>query len=181
MTAVAAWPGGGVPARTIRAIGPSCGRRTTTKSPGVSEPRARLIPAPPPSSGVWRLTRGGAFPVGSAWAWGWGLGRAAGVLPAAADEPVSGAAVFAGRCAVCHGPEASGIPGSFPSLHEQIVAFAKTPEGRDYLVMVVTTGLMGELKVGGVTYSGVMPAQSGLSDEEIAAVLGFLASDRGKN
>jgi mono/diheme cytochrome c family protein len=110
-----------------------------------------------------------------------GLGMAAAILPAAADEPVSGAAVFAGRCAVCHGPEASGIPGSFPSLHEQIVAFAKTPEGRDYLVMVVTTGLMGELKVGGATYSGVMPAQSGLSEEEIAAVLGYLASDRGKS
>jgi mono/diheme cytochrome c family protein len=110
-----------------------------------------------------------------------GLGIAAAILPAAADEPVTGAAVFAGRCAVCHGPEASGIPGSFPSLHEQIVAFAKTPEGRDYLVMVVTTGLMGELKVGGATYSGVMPAQSGLSEEEIAAVLRYLASDRGKS
>ncbi|HLZ96778.1 MAG TPA: cytochrome c, partial [Steroidobacteraceae bacterium] len=104
----------------------------------------------------------------------------AAMLPAAADEPVSGAAVFAGRCAVCHGPEAAGIPGSFPSLHEQIVAFAKMPAGRDYLVMVVTTGLMGELKVAGVTYNGVMPAQSGLSEAEVAAVLGFLASDRGK-
>ena len=109
-----------------------------------------------------------------------GFGIVAATLPAAADEPVSGADVFAGRCAVCHGPEASGIPGSFPSLHEQIVAFAKTPEGRDYLVMVVTTGLMGELKVGGITYNGVMPAQSGLSEEEVAAVLGFLASDQGK-
>jgi mono/diheme cytochrome c family protein len=126
------------------------------------------------------LTRSSAFTL-SASAASLVLGAAAAVLPAAADESVSGAAVFAGRCAVCHGPEASGIPGSFPSLHEQIVAFAKTPEGREYLVMVVTTGLMGELKVGGVTYNGVMPAQSGLSEEEIAAVLGFLASDRGKN
>ena len=109
-----------------------------------------------------------------------GCGVATAVFPAAADEPVSGAAVFAGRCAVCHGPEASGIPGSFPSLHEQVVAFAKTPEGRDYLVMVVTTGLMGDLNVSGVTYRGVMPAQSGLSEEEVAAVLRFLASDRGK-
>jgi mono/diheme cytochrome c family protein len=65
-------------------------------------------------------------------------------------------------------------------LHDQIVAFGKTPEGRDYLVMVVTTGLMGNLKVGGVSYLGVMPAQSGLSEAEVAAVLSFLASDRGK-
>jgi mono/diheme cytochrome c family protein len=98
-------------------------------------------------------------------------------LAALADEP-AGAAVFAGRCAVCHGPEAAGIPGSFPSLREQIVEFAKSPQGRDYLVMVVTTGLMGDLKVGGITYRGVMPAQSGLSEPEIAAVLSYLASNR---
>ncbi|MDP9011865.1 MAG: cytochrome c [Pseudomonadota bacterium] len=107
-----------------------------------------------------------------------GVGIFAG--PAAADEP-AGAAIFAGRCAVCHGPEAAGIPGSFPALHEQVVAFGKTPEGRDYLVMVVSTGLMGDLKLAGVSYRGVMPAQSGLSEAEVAAVLTYLASDRGKD
>ncbi len=104
---------------------------------------------------------------------------ALGAAPGFADEP-AGASVFAGRCAVCHGPEAAGIPGSFPSLHEQIVAFGQSPEGRDYLVMVVTTGLMGEVKVAGASYRGVMPAQSGLSEAEVAAVLSYLASDRGK-
>jgi mono/diheme cytochrome c family protein len=93
----------------------------------------------------------------------------------------AGAAVFADRCAVCHGPQAAGIPGTFPSLHEQVVAFAKSPQGRDYLVMVVTTGLMGNLKVGGVNYNGAMPAQSGLSESDVAAVLSYLASDLGKN
>ncbi len=93
----------------------------------------------------------------------------------------AGATVFANRCAVCHGPQAAGIPGTFPSLHEQVAAFAKIPEGRDYLVMVVTTGLMGNLKVGGVTYNGAMPAQSGLGEAEVAAVLNYLASDLGKN
>ncbi len=106
-------------------------------------------------------------------------------VPARADDPAaavpaSAAGVFAAHCAVCHGPEAAGIPGSFPSLHDQIVAFAKTPEGREYLVMVVTTGLMGDLKVAGVSYRGVMPAQSMLSEAEVAAVLSYLGSDRGK-
>ncbi len=100
--------------------------------------------------------------------------------PCVADSS-AGAEVFANRCAVCHGPQAAGIPGSFPSLHEQIVAFAKIPQGRDYLVMVVTTGLMGALKVAGVSYNGVMPAQSGLSEAEVAAVLNYLAGDLGKN
>jgi mono/diheme cytochrome c family protein len=103
----------------------------------------------------------------------------AAAMPDGADS--AGAAVFAGRCAVCHGAQAAGIPGSIPSLHEQVVAFAKIPQGRDYLVMVVTTGLMGNLKVGGISYNGVMPAQSGLSETEIAAVLSYLASDLGKN
>jgi mono/diheme cytochrome c family protein len=97
----------------------------------------------------------------------------------ASEDFATGAAVFANRCAVCHGPQAAGIPGSFPSLHEQVVAFAKMPQGRDYLVMVVTTGLMGNLKVGGVTYNGVMPAQSGLSEAEVAGVLSYLASGLG--
>jgi mono/diheme cytochrome c family protein len=100
-------------------------------------------------------------------------------MPGGADS--AGATVFAGRCAVCHGAQAAGIPGSIPSLHEQVVAFAKIPQGRDYLVMVVTTGLMGNLKVGGISYNGVMPAQSGLSETEIAAVLSYVASDLGKN
>jgi mono/diheme cytochrome c family protein len=97
------------------------------------------------------------------------------------DGAATGAAVFADHCAVCHGPTAAGIPRSFPSLHEQVVAFAKIPQGRDYLVMVVTTGLMGSLTVGGVNYNGVMPAQTGLSEAQVAAVLNYLASGLGEN
>jgi mono/diheme cytochrome c family protein len=126
-----------------------------------------------------------ALVFGAALALGAALGAA---VPCAAEEPAAagdagsvGAAIFANRCAVCHGPEAAGIPGSFPSLHEQIAAFAKIPQGRDYLVMVVTTGLMGALKVGGISYNGVMPAQTGLSQAEVAAVLSYLAGGRGKN
>lgn len=109
------------------------------------------------------------------------LGAGAASAQLSADAVVSGSSVFANRCAVCHGPEAAGIPGSFPPLHEQIVSFAKTAQGRDYLVMVVTTGLMGELQVAGSRYRGVMPAQSGLSEAEVAAVLTYLASERGKD
>jgi mono/diheme cytochrome c family protein len=107
--------------------------------------------------------------------------RSSAATPDSESAAPAGGEIFAHRCAVCHGPQAAGIPGSFPSLHEQIVGFAKLPEGRDYLVMVVTTGLMGPLQVGGVSYNGVMPAQSGLSDADIAAVLNYLAGDLGKN
>jgi mono/diheme cytochrome c family protein len=110
------------------------------------------------------------------------LGSSLGAAPGAvlADPPITGATVFANHCAVCHGPDAAGIPGSFPSLHEQIVGFAKVPAGREYLIMVATTGLAGELTVGGSTYRGVMPAQSTLSEAELAAALNYLASGLGK-
>jgi mono/diheme cytochrome c family protein len=95
---------------------------------------------------------------------------------ARADPPIVGATVFANHCAVCHGPDAAGIPGSFPPLHEQVVGFAKSPAGREYLIMVVTTGLAGDLPVGGITYRGVMPAQTTLSEAELAAALNYLAA-----
>lgn len=144
---------------------------------------------------MWPLIRnsgappGAAPPGAAAVACALAFCTGAGAVPSFAADPSgavsnaqsAGAAVFASRCAVCHGPQAAGIPGSFPSLHEQVVAFARTSQGRDYLVMVVTTGLMGNLKVAGVSYNGVMPAQSGLSETEVAAVLSYLASDLGKN
>lgn len=101
-------------------------------------------------------------------------------VPAAADAGADGAAVFGRVCSVCHGAQGAGIPGSFPPLHEQITGFAKTPAGRDYLVMVVTGGLIGELPVAGITYHGVMPPQATLSDAEVAAVLTYLAGDMGR-
>jgi mono/diheme cytochrome c family protein len=91
----------------------------------------------------------------------------------------AGASLFTARCAVCHQPQAVGIPGTFPSLRDQVVAFARTQAGRDYLVMVVTTGLMGEIKIGNARYDNVMPAQSGLSEAEVAAVLNYLTSALG--
>jgi mono/diheme cytochrome c family protein len=101
-------------------------------------------------------------------------------LAAGARAAEPGAAVFARVCAVCHGAQGDGIPGSFPPLHEQVTAFAKTPEGREYLVMVVSAGLIGDLPVAGLTYRGVMPPQSALSDEEVAAALSYVSSGLGK-
>ena len=98
-----------------------------------------------------------------------------------APTAVGGSEVFSSHCAVCHGAQAGGIPGSFPSLHGQILRFSKIPAGRDYLVMVVTTGLFGPLSIEGVSYNGAMPAQGALSEAEVASVLNYLASDLGKN
>lgn len=99
-------------------------------------------------------------------------------LAAVAADP-SGAAVFAAHCAVCHGAKAEGVPSTFPPLGAQVTAFAKVPEGREYLVTVVSAGLIGSLAVAGGHYQGAMPAQ-GLSAAEAAAVLNHVAAGLGK-
>jgi mono/diheme cytochrome c family protein len=80
---------------------------------------------------------------------------------------------FNHRCALCHTQSGAGIPGSFPPLRSQVVAFAQTPPGRTYLVAVVTNGRNGGLSLDGASYAGFMPAQ-GLSDAGVAAVLNYV-------
>ena len=98
-------------------------------------------------------------------------------FPALAEPGVDGAAVYK-RCAACHLPTRAGVPGAFPPLKGEISTFAETAEGRRYLVLVLTRGLNGPIKAEGKVYSGVMPAQSMLSDGEVAAVFNFLAQPK---
>ena len=60
-------------------------------------------------------------------------------------------------CQGCHGSEAQGVPGKVPPLAGSLNLFMRTPEGRDYL-----------LRVPGA-------ANSALSDDQLAAVLNWLA------
>lgn len=63
------------------------------------------------------------------------------------------------RCSACHLATGKGVPGAFPPVKDRLVPFANYKEGRDYLIMVVEAGLMGPIKVNGMTYRSVMPAQ----------------------
>lgn len=95
--------------------------------------------------------------------------------PAAAAE-ADGAAIYK-RCAACHLPDRAGIPGAFPPLKADTKSLAGTDEGRRYLVLVVSKGLFGPITVEGKPYRGMMPAQTGLSDADIAAVLNHISED----
>lgn len=77
------------------------------------------------------------------------------------------------RCSACHLPTGAGVPGTFPPLDAHLGKFAGTPEGRAYLVLVVTRGISGELKVGPKTYRGFMPAQN-LKPADTATLLNHL-------
>lgn len=103
---------------------------------------------------------------------------AAGAL---ADPPAPDGAALFPRCAACHTATGAGVPGAFPPLGKDFRTLAAGPEGRRWLVAVVQNGLAGPLTVEGQTYRNFMPAQSGMSAAEIAAVLnhvgGTLAHD----
>lgn len=60
-------------------------------------------------------------------------------------------------CQGCHGEQAQGVPGKVPPLAGSLNRFMRAPEGRDYL-----------LRVPGA-------ANSALSDEQLTAVLNWLA------
>ena len=94
-------------------------------------------------------------------------GLAAAERAMAADD---GATIYK-RCAACHLASGAGVPGAFPPLKADAAALAATPAGRRYLALVVIRGVSGPITVGGKPFRGTMPAQGGLNDAQVAAVL----------
>ncbi len=82
-----------------------------------------------------------------------------------------GEEIYLSRCMSCHQTDGMGIAGVFPPLVE--TDWVTGDKGR--LIRLVLDGMMGEVKVGGVVYSGAMPPwKSYLSDEEVAALLTYV-------
>ena len=84
-----------------------------------------------------------------------------------------GETIYKRNCAACHQADGSGVKGAFPPLAKS--DFLANPEAA---VSAVANGLSGEIVVNGETYNGVMP-KLGLSDEEIANVVTFVANSWG--
>jgi mono/diheme cytochrome c family protein len=89
-----------------------------------------------------------------------------------------GAAVFNGKCAVCHQMTGKGIPNVYPSLVGSAIA-----TGDPVLpIRIVLHGFNGPIERGGNKYNGVMqPWKNDLTDQEIADVLTFLRSSWGNS
>ena len=90
-----------------------------------------------------------------------------------AVEVTHSADAFA-TCSACHLADGVGIPGAFPPLRNRLAAMASLAGGRDYLIAVVSFGLMGTIEVGGMQYFGVMAGNNGaMTAEEIASALNY--------
>lgn len=83
-----------------------------------------------------------------------------------------GSEVYSQICSSCHQPGGAGLEGQFPPL-------INNPHVDDgaYVADVITNGRQGEIVVDGVTYDGVMPAFSTLTDGEVDAVVAFIQND----
>ena len=78
-------------------------------------------------------------------------------------------------CSACHLPDGVGVPGAFPPIRNRAAAIASLDGGREYLVTVVSYGLMGTIEVDGNQYFGVMAGNTGaLSNDDLAAALNYV-------
>jgi len=101
-------------------------------------------------------------------------------LTQVAPKKSDGAGLFAKNCAMCHQAQGQGIPGVFPPLAKSdfLMKLAKK-EDRSELVKIVLEGKTGKISVNGQDYNGVMTPVSGLSDEDLAAVLTHVTNSWG--
>ena len=96
---------------------------------------------------------------------------AAGLFACVAYAQDDNAAAYS-TCAACHLPDGVGVPGAFPPVRDRAAKIAALEGGREYLIAVVSYGLMGTIVVDGAQYFGVMAGNTGaLTDEDIAAAL----------
>ncbi|MEM6336829.1 MAG: cytochrome c [Bacteroidota bacterium] len=100
----------------------------------------------------------------------------AGVHAGSGDpEPIE--KLYARTCGSCHGPEGTGIPGTYPSL---LASRSVSSDSAGTLVRIVLHGLQGPLVNDGMYYESVMPAFKGLSDQEIADLVTYVRASFGQ-
>lgn len=80
-----------------------------------------------------------------------------------------GESVYTAVCASCHQGDGKGLAGSFPPLAGS-GSFYGDPKRH---AQIIVHGLSGAITVQGVSFNGAMPAQSALSDYDVAAVATF--------
>lgn len=94
---------------------------------------------------------------------------------AVADD---GAALFAQHCSGCHGPQAVGIEGIAPPLHNPELWQSLDAQAPRYIAGVMSGGLSGTLNVAGLDYMGlVMPPQSQIDSAQLASIAGYVLGE----
>lgn len=85
------------------------------------------------------------------------------------EQLQQGQDVYIQHCSGCHQPSGAGIPGSFPPLLDN-----PNVADSEYVRTVIANGRTGVIEVNGQTYDGVMPPITGLSGDQVDAVIAFI-------
>ncbi|MFY9780313.1 MAG: cytochrome c [Candidatus Baltobacteraceae bacterium] len=94
----------------------------------------------------------------------------------AASAASNGAAIYASKCASCHGANGQGLVPAFPPLAGNPVVTGDPKK----VVAIINNGLNGKITVNGKDYNGAMPAWKGqLKPTEISAVATYIRSSWG--
>jgi mono/diheme cytochrome c family protein len=100
------------------------------------------------------------------------------IAGAGAPSGLSGAQIFAAKCATCHQARGQGTS-SIPPLAGNPEVTASDPKG---MIATIVNGRSGPLSVNGKTFNGKMPTWSGqLSNADIAAVATYVRSAWGNS
>jgi mono/diheme cytochrome c family protein len=99
------------------------------------------------------------------------------LLATCAVASADGGDIFNSHCLVCHQADGKGVPGMYPPLADSVGSYVTVPEGRAYLVHVVSFGMTGAISAHGQTYDGVMQSWPALTDEEVAEVLNYVLAN----
>jgi mono/diheme cytochrome c family protein len=83
--------------------------------------------------------------------------------------------VYETTCLPCHQADGSGVPGLNPPLKKTKWVLGDKKE----LIDIVLKGLDKEIEIDGEYYANPMPAQSHLTDQQIADVLTYIRSNFG--
>ena len=103
--------------------------------------------------------------------------HAAEVAKSAAGDMAAGEKGYKTHCQACHQADGSGLPGAFPPLADN----GNIMGNAEYVIENVLAGRQGELTVNGVTYNGVMPAMSYLSDQDVADIVTYVLNSWGND
>jgi|SRR6185312_15599624 len=97
--------------------------------------------------------------------------------PADNTPYAAGKTVYQKTCIVCHQPDGTGMEGTYPPLSKSDYLLAS----KSRAILQVMKGSSTPLTVNGVKYTGVMPPQSNLTDQEVADVLSYVYHNFGNS
>lgn len=102
---------------------------------------------------------------------------AAVLIAGCSDEPdrppAPGEAEYRRHCATCHQPDGAGRSPTFPPLNGS----QWLESGPDGVALVALLGLSGEIRVADRTWRGYMPPMRQVSDDELAALIGYIGRE----